>query len=88
MGEWGGGGGDMQEGAQLDGKGGGGSGGWWGGQGTWFRPKGQAETWSVLSGIGAGEALGGLAAVEELCLHAGNNPPVLGLDTEAEAEGH
>ena len=75
----------MQGGAQLDGKAGGGSGGR-GGAGTWFRPKGRAEIWSVLSGVGAGEALAGLAAVEELRLHPGNSPPVLGLDTQAEAE--
>lgn len=37
--------------AQLNGKGGGG--GW---EGISFRPKGRAETWSVLSRVGAGKA--------------------------------
>ena len=60
---------------EVDGKGRWGKRGLVGRAGTWFQPKGQAETWSVLSGVGAGEALGGLAAMEELCLHAGNNPP-------------
>lgn len=72
------GGGDMRGGAQLAGKGGRRG---WGGQGR-TRPKAGAETWSVLRCVGLGGLGWALAAVEDLCLHAGNSPPSVGLDTK------
>lgn len=50
-----------------------------GGAGTLFRPKGRAETWSVLSRVGAGEGLAGLAVEEGLSVHIQKTDPSAGV---------
>ena len=50
-----------------------------GSTGILFRPRGRAETWSVLSGVGPGEGLAGLAVEEGLSVHIQKTDPSAGV---------